>query len=130
MAKSMWTIIVWGCFSCFQLGSIFPFKLPLKAYSDILYHCVLNLQQPFGEGPFLFQHAPERKARSMKKWFSQFGVVISLHRALTSTPSNTFVTDWKTDCEQTLSSMPSPNWLNNIEKHFGSIPWTFWLQRG
>ena len=35
-----------------------------------------TLWQQFGEGPFLFQHdnAPVHKARSIQKWFVEFGV--------------------------------------------------------
>jgi len=35
-----------------------------------------TLWKQFGDGPFLFQHdcAPVHKARSIKKWLSQFGV--------------------------------------------------------
>ena len=75
--------------------------------NDILDGSVLpTLRQQFGEGPFLFQHdnAPVHKARSIQKYCfrSVWKNLTGLHRALTSTPSNTFGMTWYTDCEPGL----------------------------
>ena len=72
-------IMVWGCFSGFGLGPLFPVKGNLNAslYQDILNNAMLpTLWEQFGEGPFLFQHdcAPVHKARTIKTWFDEFGV--------------------------------------------------------
>ena len=78
-----------------------------SAYKNILDKSVLpTLWQQFAGGPFLFQHdnAPVHKSRSIQKWFGEIGVeeLDSLHRALTSTPSNTFDINWNADCEPGL----------------------------
>ena len=71
-------------------------NLNISADQDILDNCMLlTLYEQFGEDPYLFQHdsATVHKARSIKVWLGEFGVEVDLtgtHRALTSTPSNTF----------------------------------------
>ena len=43
------------------------------------------------------------KARSIQKWVIEIGVKkLDWHRALTSTPSNTFGVNWNADCEPSL----------------------------
>ena len=62
-----------------MIGPLAPVKgnLNTRVYNDILDYSLLpTLWQQFGEGPFLFQHdnAPVHKARSIQKWFVEFGV--------------------------------------------------------
>ncbi len=76
------------CFSWFALG-------PNEGKSSWDNSVFPTLWQQFVFVPFLFQHdnGPLHKASSIKKWFSLD--LTGLHRALTSTPSNT-------DCEPDL----------------------------
>ena len=85
------------------LGPLISVKGNLNAiaYNDILDDSVLpTLWQQFGKGPMLFHHdnAPVHKARSRSVWKNLTG----LHRALISTPSNTFGMNWNTDCKPGL----------------------------
>ena len=90
--------MVWGCFSSF--GQSLLRDIPDNSL-------LLTLWQQFGEGPFLFQHdnAPMHKARPIQKCCVAIGVEeleTGMHRALTSTPSNTFGMNWNADCEPSL----------------------------
>lgn len=61
-----------------NVASLFKWRrnVNVKAHGDISDNSVLPTLQQFSGGPLLFHHDgnPVHKARSRKKWFSQFGV--------------------------------------------------------
>ena len=123
--------MVWGCFSWFWLGPLVPVNGHFKAtaYSEILDDSVLpTLWQQFWEGLFLFQHdnAPVHKAKSIHKWFVEICVwmnLTGLHRALTSTPSNTFGMNWNANCETALiAHHQCPDLTNALVAEWKQIP--------
>jgi hypothetical protein len=72
--------------------------------------------------PFLFQHynAPVHKARSIQKWWKN---LTGLHRALNSTPSNTFGMNWNADCQQGLiTSTSGPDLTNAVVDELKQFP--------
>ena len=75
----------------------------------------------------LFQHgnAPVHKVRSIQKWFVDFmwNNLTGLHRALTSTPSNTFGMNWNADCEPGLIAQTSvPDVTNALVAEWKQVP--------
>ncbi|GFU52370.1 transposable element Tc1 transposase [Trichonephila clavipes] len=73
------SIMVWGCFSSFDLGPSVPVIGNIKSemYVDILDNAALpSLWQYFGEGPFLFQqdNCAIHTSRLPQTWFDEMGV--------------------------------------------------------
>ena len=94
--------MVWGCFSCFRLGPLFPVKGNLKgtAYNCILDNFVL-CGNSLGKALTCFsmtKRGPYRNGLLRSMWKNLTG----LQRALTSAPLNTFVINWNADCEPGL----------------------------
>uniref|UniRef100_A0AAZ3PLM5 Uncharacterized protein n=1 Tax=Oncorhynchus tshawytscha TaxID=74940 RepID=A0AAZ3PLM5_ONCTS len=95
------SIIVWGCFSWFGLGPLVPVKGNLNT---IL--CFQLCGNSVGKAFFCFSmtmhpctnRGPYRNGLWRLVWKNLTG----LHRALTTTLSNTFVMNWNSDCEPGL----------------------------
>jgi hypothetical protein len=102
----------------FSGGGIMIWVRPTStAYNAILDVSVLpTLWQQFGEGPSCFsltmplctKFSPYRNYLSRLVWKNLTG----LHRALTSTPSNTFGMNWNCDWEPGLIAQLMLLWLN------------------
>ncbi|GFT29239.1 transposable element Tc1 transposase [Trichonephila clavipes] len=73
------SIMVWGCFSWFGLGPLFPVNgnMNSEMYVDILDNAALpTLWQYFGEDLFLFQqdNCSIHASRLAQTWFDEMGV--------------------------------------------------------